>query len=72
MSLRAFESLEYRQLLASTALIEGSVFDDANANLKRNVGEAGIPGVTVYLDKNNNKKLDADEKSISTRVPSEW
>jgi len=61
-----FEPLEPRQLLASTASIAGSVFNDLNANGIRETGDSGIAKVTVYLDKNNNKKLDTGEKSTTT------
>jgi hypothetical protein len=61
-----FEALEGRQLLASTAAISGTIFNDVNANTKRDTGETGISKVGVYLDKNNNKKLDSGEKSTAT------
>src|SRR5581483_7745254 len=61
-----FEPLEPRQLLASTASIAGSVFNDLNANGIRETGDSGIAKVNVYLDKNNNKKLDTGEKSTTT------
>src|SRR4051812_39664406 len=61
-----FETLEDRKLLASTASIAGFVFNDANSNGKRDTGESGIVQITVYLDKNNNKRLDATEKSTTT------
>ena len=35
--------------------VTGAVFDDANANGLRDVGEAGIPGWTVYLDNNDDE-----------------
>jgi hypothetical protein len=63
---RLLENLEKRQLLASTASISGAVFNDLNSNGQRDTGEAGIAKVTVYLDKNNNQKLDAGEKSTTT------
>jgi hypothetical protein len=58
--------LEDRQLFAATASIRGFVFNDINANTHRDSGETGIPTVTVYLDTNNNKKLDASEKRTTT------
>jgi hypothetical protein len=61
-----FELLEDRQLFAATASIRGFVFNDINANTHRDSGETGIPTVTVYLDTNNNKKLDASEKRTTT------
>ena len=41
--------------------IHGSVFDDANHNHVRDAGEAGIAGVTVYVDVNRNDVADASE-----------
>src|SRR5580692_5371253 len=48
------EVLENRCLLSSvTANISGTVFNDANGNGKQDSGEAGIAGVTVYIDSSN-------------------
>jgi hypothetical protein len=41
--------------------IHGSVFDDANHNHVRDAGEAGIAGVTVYIDANRNDLADDSE-----------
>ena len=41
--------------------IHGVVFDDLNRNHVRDAGEAGIPGVTVYVDVNRNDLYDASE-----------
>src|SRR6185436_12123666 len=41
--------------------IHGSVFDDTNHNHVRDAGEAGIVGVTVYVDVNRNDVADASE-----------
>jgi hypothetical protein len=41
--------------------IHGSVFDDTNHNHVRDAGEAGIAGVTVYVDVNRNNVADASE-----------
>ena len=61
-----FERLEDRRLFAATASIRGFVFNDINTNGHRDSGESGIATVTVYLDTNNNKKLDASEKRTAT------
>lgn len=45
--------------------IAGTVFDDANANGTFD-GEAGIAGVTVFIDANNNSALDSGEVSTVT------
>ena len=57
------ESLEARRLLSNTGTISGSVFTDLNANGRHEAGEAGIKGATIYLDANNNGKLDKRETS---------
>jgi hypothetical protein len=46
--------------------ITGVVFRDADADGARDSGEAGLPGVKVYLDTNGNNKLDTGEKSVRT------
>src|SRR5437762_6844869 len=61
-----FEQLEDRRLFAATASIRGFVFNDINTNGHRDSGESGIATVTVYLDTNNNKKLDVSEKRTAT------
>jgi len=40
------------------AIISGAVFLDANGSGSRDAGEPGMPGVTVYLDVNNNGQFD--------------
>jgi hypothetical protein len=57
------EHLEARSLLAS---LGGLVFEDHNGNGVRNSGEAGLAGVTVYLDQNRNGALDAGETFTTT------
>src|SRR5205809_586959 len=61
-----FDPLEDRRLFAATASIRGVVFNDIDANTNRDSGETGIASVTVYLDTNNNKKLDTSEKRTLT------
>jgi hypothetical protein len=46
--------------------IHGTKFVDANGNGVRNVGEAGLGGVTVYLDLDNDGVLDANEPRTTT------
>jgi hypothetical protein len=59
------------QLLGS---ISGKVFDDGNGNGIRDVslGEAGLGLFTVFIDTNNNGKLDSGEKSVVTDVLGNW
>ncbi|MFL5331189.1 MAG: beta strand repeat-containing protein [Gemmataceae bacterium] len=49
------ETLEVRQ---TPATISGQVFNDLNGNGLVNSGEAGFPGVSVFLDTNNNGVID--------------
>ena len=51
---------------ADNGTISGTVFNDVNANRQLDAGESGIPGITVYLDQNDNGVLDPDEQSIVT------
>ena len=46
--------------------LSGTVFNDLNANGVKETGEAGLAGIKVYLDKNNNGKLDAGEVFATT------
>ena len=48
------------------ATAAGVVFDDANKNGKQDAGEAGLAGVTVYVDADNDKTVDANERSTVT------
>lgn len=48
------------------ASIAGKRFNDLNGNGVRDSGEAGFTGLVVYLDRNNNGKLDAGERTTLT------
>jgi uncharacterized protein (DUF2141 family) len=48
--------------------ISGTVFNDANGDLVRNAGEAGISGITLYNDANNNGRFDTGELSTVTNA----
>ena len=54
------ETLENRRLLSAT--ISGTAFKDTNLDGIRQTGEAGLAGENVYVDANNNGKLDTGEK----------
>ncbi|HEY8504827.1 MAG TPA: VCBS repeat-containing protein, partial [Gemmataceae bacterium] len=41
--------------------VEGVKFEDTNANAARDSGEPGLPGFTVYLDRNGNGVFDSFE-----------
>ena len=42
------------------------VYDDRNVSAARDADESGMGGVTVYLDKNNNRRLDGGEARTTT------
>src|ERR1700722_12046045 len=48
--------------------ISGSKFNDLNDDGIREAGEPGLPGITIFLDTNNNGILDAGEQSTVTDV----
>src|SRR2546423_10836215 len=56
----AFEFLEPRRFLSAT--ISGTAFVDANLDGVRQSTETGLAGEKVYVDANNNGKLDSGEK----------
>ena len=49
-----------------TSSISGTVYSDGNVDGADDDGEGGMSGVTVYLDKNQNGKLDTGEKKLLT------
>jgi subtilisin-like proprotein convertase family protein len=50
--------------------VSGAVYDDANHNGARDDGEAGLPGVTVFFDGNNNGRVDTSSVTVdSPEVP---
>ncbi len=50
----------------TSGLVQGSKWNDLNANGVRDAGEPGLAGWTMYLDINNNATLDAGEPSTVT------
>jgi uncharacterized protein (DUF2141 family) len=52
----------------ATASIAGRVFDDANGNGKRDIGENGMGLWQVYVDLNGNGKLDSTDNLTTTDV----
>lgn len=48
------------------ASASGVVFNDADQNGTKGTGEAGLSGVTAYIDLDNDKVLDANERSTTT------
>ncbi len=55
-----------KQVTPETATISGIKWNDTDSDGVRDVGEAGLSGWTIYLDQNQNGKLDTDEKSTTT------
>ena len=50
-----------------TFSVSGNVFNDSNSNTTKDSGETGVPGVTVYVDLNNDKIFQAaTEPSTAT------
>lgn len=46
--------------------VSGTVFNDANRDSARGVGEAGLAGITVFVDANGNGVFNASEISTTT------
>jgi SdrD B-like domain/PKD domain/Right handed beta helix region len=61
------EALEIRQLL-STGSVTGTVFNDINGNGAQNSGEAGIAGITVYLDSANTGSFKSGDPETTTNA----
>jgi hypothetical protein len=51
---------------ANTGTITGVVFNDANANGKRDLGERGVAGRTMFIDLNANGIREAKEPTVVT------
>ena len=49
------------------AIVTGLVFNDADGDGVKDAGEAGLAGVTMFVDENNNGALDAGERTCVTR-----
>jgi hypothetical protein len=52
--------------ITARGCLHGQKFNDANANGAKDQGEAGIAGVTIYVDLNDNAVLDPGEPSAVT------
>ena len=55
-----------REIDPTLGSILGSVFFDANKNGKRDTGEVGVAGRLVWLDKDNDSAIDANEPQTVT------
>jgi hypothetical protein len=51
---------------ATPGQVSGLVFNDFNNNARIDLGEAGLPGATVFADLNNNGILEASEPRVVT------
>ena len=54
------------RLTGDTGSISGTVFNDTNANGTQQSTEAGVAGVELYIDLNNNGKIDPNEFTTVT------
>ena len=64
----AVEALEHRTLLSGAAAgtIRGLVFNDADDNGRRSRREAGVAGISVFIDGNANGTVDVGEGATVT------
>ncbi|MGF1486998.1 MAG: FG-GAP-like repeat-containing protein [Prochloraceae cyanobacterium] len=68
-ALNSFLLLDNVKIETLPVTIAGNVYNDLNANQRRdNVSEPGLQGWTVFIDGNNNKVLDTGEISTLTDV----
>jgi len=51
-----------------TASVHGTVFNDTNHNGQLDPGEAGIPNVLVYIERNHDNRRNHDEKYARTNA----
>ena len=52
--------------------VHGMKFEDKNGDGKKNHGDPGLPGWTIYLDSNDNGLLDNGEQSVVTNQSGEY
>ena len=56
----------------TTAVIRGTAFTDVNQDTLKQSGETGLPGWTVFLDKDNDGVIDSNEKVRVTNSRGEY
>ncbi len=52
--------------VSAGAMITGSVFNDNNKNTTRETAEAGLANITIWIDHDNDKVIDANELKTTT------
>ncbi len=57
---------------SNRALLSGNVFGDLNGNGVKDGKEVGLAGWTVYLDTNNDGKMESNERSTLTDSAGNW
>jgi uncharacterized protein (DUF2141 family) len=60
------EKVDFNLRAMSTGTIGGRVFQDGDGDGQQDAGEQGLAGHTVYLDRNDNARLDPDETTAIT------
>jgi predicted outer membrane repeat protein len=56
----------------ATASVSGRVFNDANGNGLRDPGEMGLGLWQVFIDRNNNGKIDGSDIAVTTDINGNW
>jgi hypothetical protein len=51
-----------------TGFVSGTVFNDVDGDLRKSSKEKGLAGATVFVDKDNDRKLDTDEPRATTEA----
>jgi hypothetical protein len=62
------QSVSAATTITARGCLHGQKFNDANLNGAKDQGEAGVQGVTIYVDLNDNGVLDVGEPSAVTDV----
>jgi uncharacterized protein (DUF2141 family) len=52
--------------------ISGTVFNDTNGSGSRDTGEVGLSGWTVFIDLDNDGRLDKNERRVSSDTQGNW
>ncbi|MFG0262998.1 MAG: SdrD B-like domain-containing protein, partial [Novipirellula sp. JB048] len=68
----AEQSYELAWINAAPGSLSGTVFDDADADGVQDAGEPPLVGWTVYLDENQNGKLESGERTAVTNASGQY